>query len=133
MKRSGLIAMIALTLLPLVMTEFAVLLVLPDTIPLHAGSGSIDRAGSKLGAFETCSFLVGFGVLATILYAFVDKLAAKYQSNAHSGRVLLVLALSLMNAWQLIFLAWMATGVWHTWVAYMGTVPFYATPFTGRR
>ena len=34
MKRSGLIAMIALTLLPLVMTGLAVLFVLPDTIPL---------------------------------------------------------------------------------------------------
>ena len=106
MKRSGLIAMIALTLLPLVMTGLAVLFVLPDTIPLHAGAGGVDRVGSKFGAF-----LVGFGVLATILYAFMDKLAAKYQSDAHSGRVLLVFALSLMNVWQLVFILWMATGV----------------------
>ena len=54
---------------------------------------------------------MGFGVLATILYAFMDKLAAKYQSDAHSGRVLLVFALSLMNVWQLVFILWMATGV----------------------
>ena len=67
MKRSGLIAMIALTLLPLVMTGLAVLFVLPDTIPLHAGAGGVDRVGSKFGAFEISSFLVGFGVLATIL------------------------------------------------------------------
>ena len=109
MKRSGLIAMIALTLLPLVMTGLAVLFVLPDTIPLHAGA--VDRVGSKFGAFEISSFLVGFGVLATILYAFMDKLAAKYQSDAHSGRVLLVFAISLMNVWQLVFILWMATGV----------------------
>ncbi|WP_195528812.1 DUF1648 domain-containing protein [Eggerthella lenta] len=111
MKRSGLIAMIALTLLPLVMTGLAVLFVLPDTIPLHAGAGGVDRVGSKFGAFEISSFLVGFGVLATILYAFMDKLAAKYQSDAHSGRVLLVFALSLMNVLQLVFILWMATGV----------------------
>ena len=48
MKRSGLIAMIALTLLPFVMTGLAVLFVLPDTIPLHAGAGGVDRVGSKV-------------------------------------------------------------------------------------
>ena len=111
MKRSGLIAMIALTVLPLVTTGIAVLFVLPDTIPLHAGVGGIDRVGSKIDAFGISPFLVGFGALATILYAFMDKLAAKYNSDAHSGRVLLVFALCLMNVWQLIFLVWMATGL----------------------
>ena len=32
------------------MTGLAVLFVLPDTIPLHAGAGGVDRVGSK---FET--------------------------------------------------------------------------------
>ena len=43
MKRSGLIAMIVLTVLPLVTTGLAVLFVLPDVIPLHAGAGGVDR------------------------------------------------------------------------------------------
>ena len=107
MKRSGLIAMIALTLLPLVMTGLAVLFVLPDTIPLHAGAGGVDRIGSKLDAFGITPFLVGFGALATVAYAYMDRLAARYGSDAHSGRVLLLFALALMNVWQLIFLIWM--------------------------
>ena len=64
MKRSGLIAMIVLTVLPLVMTGLAVLFVLPDVIPLHAGAGGVDRIGSKLDAFGITPFLVGFGALA---------------------------------------------------------------------
>ena len=111
MKRSGLIAMIALTLLPLVMTGLAVLFVLPDTIPLHAGAGGVDRVGSKFGAFEISSFLVGFGVLATILYAFMDKLTARHGSYAHGGRIALMFALVWFNVLQLVFILWMATGV----------------------
>lgn len=110
MKRSGLIAMIVLTLLPLVTTALAVLFVLPDTIPLHAGAGGVDRIGSKLDAFEVAPFLVGFGALATVAFARMDRLAARYDSDAHSGRVLLLFALALMNVWQLIFLVWMAFG-----------------------
>lgn len=108
MKRWGLVAMIALTVLPLVTTGLAVLFVLPDTIPLHAGAGGIDRIGSKLDAFEMVPFLAGFGALATVAYARMDRLAARYDSDAHSGRVLLLFALVLMNVWQLIFLVWMA-------------------------
>lgn len=110
MKRSGLIAMVALTVLPLVTTGLAVLLVLPDVIPLHAGAGGVDRIGSKWDAFGLSPFLAGFGALATIAYAYMDRLAAKYDSDAHSGRVLLLFALILMNVWQLIFLVWMAFG-----------------------
>ena len=50
---------------------------------------------------------VGFGALATVAYAYMDRLAARYGSDAHSGRVLLLFALALMNVWQLIFLIWM--------------------------
>ena len=107
MKRSGLIAMIVLTVLPLVTTGLAVLFVLPDVIPLHAGAGGVDRIGSKLDAFGITPFLVGFGALATVAYAYMDRLAARYVSDAHSGRVLLLFALALMNVWQLIFLIWM--------------------------
>ena len=107
MKRSGLIAMIVLTVLPLVTTGLAVLFVLPDVIPLHAGAGGVDRIGSKLDAFGITPFLVGFGALATVAYACMDRLAARYGSDAQSGRVLLLFALALMNVWQLIFLIWM--------------------------
>ena len=96
--------MIVLTVLPLVTTGLAVLFVLPDVIPLHAGAGGI---GSKLDAFGITPFLVGFGALATVAYAYMDRLAARYGSDAHSGRVLLLFALALMNVWQLIFLIWM--------------------------
>ena len=93
--------MIVLTVLPLVTTGLAVLFVLPDVIPLHADAGGVDRIGSKLDAFGITPFLVGFGALA------MDRLAARYGSDAHSGRVLLLFALALMNVWQLIFLIWM--------------------------
>ena len=83
MKRSGLIAMIVLTVLPLVTTGLAVLFVLPDVIPLHAGAGGVDRIGSKLDAFGITPFLVGFGALATVAYAYMDRLAARYGSDAH--------------------------------------------------
>ena len=106
MKRSGLIAMIVLTVLPLVTTGLAVLFVLPDVIPLHAGAGGA-RLGSTLAACGIPPFLVGFGALATVAYAYMDRLAARYGSDAHSGRVLLLFALALMNVWQLIFLIWM--------------------------
>ena len=107
MKRSGLIAMIVLTVLPLVTTGLAVLFVLPDVIPLHAGAGGVDRIGSKLDAFGITPFLVGFGAMGPVAYAYMDRLAARYGSDAHSGRVLPLFALALMNVWQLIFLIWM--------------------------
>ena len=111
MKRSGLIAMIALTLLPFVMTGLAVLFVLPDTIPLHAGAGGVDRVGSKVGAFEPTFIIVGCGALFTILYAFMDKLTARHGSYAHGGRIALMFALVWFNVLQLVFILLMATGV----------------------
>ncbi|WP_080803387.1 SdpI family protein [Arabiibacter massiliensis] len=111
MKRSGLIAMVVLTALPLFMAGLAVAFVLPDVIPLHAGPGGIDRVGSKYGAFDLTFALVAVGSLLTVLYAFMDKLAAKYDTDAQSGRVLLLFAAALMNVWQLVFLLWMSQGV----------------------
>ena len=110
MKRSGLIAMIVLTVLPLVMCGLAVLFVLPDTIPLHAGAGGVDRVGSKYSAFEASFMLAGCGALFTILYAFMDKLTARHGSYAHGGRIALMFALVWLNVLQLVFIRWMATG-----------------------
>ena len=94
MKRSGLIAMIVLTVLPLVTTGLAVLFVLPDVIPLHAGAGGVDRIGSKLDAFGDNSFPGGLRRAGHGSYAYMDRLAARYGSDAHSGRVLLLFALA---------------------------------------
>ena len=94
MKRSGLIAMIVLTVLPLVTTGLAVLFVLPDVIPLHAGAGGVDRIGSKLDAFGITPFLVGFGALATVATHTWIGWPRDTAATAHSGRVLLLFALA---------------------------------------
>lgn len=106
--------MIVLSVLPLVMTGLAVAFVLPDTIPLHAGAGGIDRVGSKYGAFETAFIVFGCCALFTIMYAFMDKLAAfglVHGTDAHGGRILMMFAQVFMNILQLVFLIWMTLGM----------------------
>lgn len=114
MKRSGLIAMIALTLLPLALTGLAVLFVLPDTIPTHAGVHGIDAVGSKYDAFTIAFIVSGACVLFTVMYAFMDKLAtmgAVHGTDAHGGRILMVFTQVLMNVLMLLSLVGMAFGL----------------------
>lgn len=114
MKRSGLIAMIALTLLPLATTGLAVLFVLPDVIPTHAGAHGIDAVGSKHDAFMVAFIVSGCGVLFTLMYAFMDKLAAVgavHGTDANGGRICMIFAQALMNVMQLLGLVWMTFGL----------------------
>ena len=76
---------------------------------MQVQAASIASARSSTHS-SVAPFLVGFGALATVAFARMDRLAARYDSDAHSGRVLLLFALALMNVWQLIFLVWMAFG-----------------------
>lgn len=113
MKRSGLIAMLALTVLPLVLTGLAVLFVLPDTIPMHIGPHGVDRIGSKYDAFEIAFIVTGCGVLFTLMYAFMDKLAALgavHGTDAQGGRTLMIFALALVNAIFVLVFACMVYG-----------------------
>lgn len=114
MKRWGLVVMIVLTVLPLITAGLAVLFVLPDTISLHAGPGGIDRMGSKFGAFESAFIIAGCGVLLTVAYAFMEKLAAfglVHGTDAHGGRSTVLVCQVFMNVLQLGFLTWMTFGL----------------------
>ncbi|MEG2747222.1 MAG: DUF1648 domain-containing protein [Gordonibacter sp.] len=114
MKRSGLIAMFALAVLPLATTGLAVLFVLPDTIPLHAGVHGIDSVGSKYGAFNVAFIMAGSCSLLAIMYTFMDKLAALgfvHGTDAHGGRICLLFCQVFMNVVQLLVLVWMTFGL----------------------
>ncbi|CAK7015494.1 MAG: hypothetical protein PEGG_00626 [Paraeggerthella hongkongensis] len=107
MKRSGLIAMIALAALPLVTTGLAVLFAMPDTVPLHIGANGVDLIGSKYEAFEMGFLMTGCCALFAVMYAFMDKLAAMglvHGTDAHGGRTLLLFTQISMNAIQVFLL-----------------------------
>ena len=114
MKRAGLIAMIALAVLPLAATGLAVLFVLPDTIPIHAGINGIDTVGLKYGAFNVAFIVAGSCALFAVMYAFMDKLAARgfvHGTDAHGGRICLLFCQIFMNVVQLLALVWMTFGL----------------------
>lgn len=114
MQRSGLIAMAVLTVLPLAATGLAVLFVLPDTIPLHVGIGGVDNIGSKYDAFIVAFIFSGCGVLFTVMYAFMDKLAALglvHGTDPQGGRILMIFSQALMNILQFVILLVMTFGL----------------------
>lgn len=103
--------MIALTVLPLAATGLAVLFVLPDVIPTHAGTHGIDTVGSKYDAFVVAFIVAGCGALLTVMYVFMDKLAKRYKSDAQGGRTAVTFAAVWMNVILLLGLVWMTFGL----------------------
>lgn len=111
MKRSGLITMIAFTVLPLVLTGLAVLFVLPDTIPMHYGPSGLDTVGSKSDSFIVAFIATTCCALFTTMYAFMDKLAARFNSDASGGRTALTFAVVWLNVIYLLILVAMTFGL----------------------
>lgn len=111
MKRSGLITMIVFTVLPLVLTGLAVLFVLPSAIPIHYGPSGLDAMGSKSDSFGIAFLVTACCALFTTMYAFMDKLAARFNSEAKSGRTALTFAVVWLNVIYLLALIVMAFGV----------------------
>lgn len=111
MKRSGFITMIAFTVLPLVLTGLAVLFVLPDTIPMHYGPSGLDAVGSKGDSFVIAFIVAACCALFTTMYAFMDKLAVRFNSEASGGRTALTFAVVWLNVIYLLMLVTMTFGL----------------------
>lgn len=106
--------MIALTVLPLAATGLAVLFVLPDVIPTHAGIHGIDTVGSKYDAFVVAFIVAGCGALLTLMYVFMDQLAAMgfvHGTDANGGRIVTIASQIIVDVILLLGLVWMTFGL----------------------
>jgi hypothetical protein len=96
-----------LSLIPLVLAILAVLFWLPDTIPVHTGSGGVDAYGSKFEAFFVGGLLTVFSLLFTLSYYHAEKLMALgliHGTNVKGGRIVLFAGVVLFDVISVVIL-----------------------------
>jgi hypothetical protein len=89
-----------LSLIPLTLNALAVLLWLPDTVPLHIGFSGIDRYGSRLETFAVGGMLTACSLLFTFSYYHAEKLMALgliHGTGVKGGRVMLFAGVILLD------------------------------------
>jgi hypothetical protein len=105
--------LIFLGLIPLAVTVAAILILLPDTVPLHIGFDGIDRYGSKYETLVVGGILTFFCFVLTAFFHNAEKLYALglvHGTGVRGARIVLLVA---VVAFDIVSLA---------------TLPFYLTP-----
>ena len=92
--------LVLLSLVPLMANLLAVLFLLPDTIPLHAGFFGIDSYGSKFSTFWVGGILTAVNLVGTICFHNAEKLYARgavHGTNVKGARIVLTITVIVLD------------------------------------